>query len=241
MTVVRFMSWKSTRVARQSMGTKDRLVPSVLTLPPSLKVFILDVFFSVFGPLTGSTSLLPLLLLPLLWKCVVRSVRIDEARIKVQLAWVWLLSLSPTSLLIVYKFLGLSVPQFHYISQRDSIAKWWHCWKMPNLRQYMQNLQEKHWYTICIWCVFGYCYGMNVWDLGEKGHEQASRVWLFSNLLKAKVCQDWKKKPQIWDIVIIVHTRGKKFISPRFRLIAPERKHFHCVVMIRNTCEPHPT
>lgn len=39
--------------------------------------------FSFFGPLTGSTSLLPLL--PLLWKCVVRSVRIEEARTKEQL------------------------------------------------------------------------------------------------------------------------------------------------------------
>lgn len=104
MTVVWFMSWQSTRVDRQSMGTKDRLVSSVLTLPPSLKVFILDVFFSFFGPLIGSTSLLPLL--PLLWKCVVRSVRIEEARTKEQLVWVWLLSLSPTSLLIVYSSLG---------------------------------------------------------------------------------------------------------------------------------------
>lgn len=83
MTVVWFMSWESTGVDRQIMGTKDRLVSSVLTLPPSLKVFILDVFFSFFGPLTGSTSLLPLL--PLLWKCVVRSVRIEEARTKEQL------------------------------------------------------------------------------------------------------------------------------------------------------------
>ena len=86
MTVVWFMSWESTRVERQSVGTKDRLVSSVLTLPPSLKVFILDVFVSFFEPLTGFTSLLPLLFLPLLWKCVVRSVCIDEARIKVQLA-----------------------------------------------------------------------------------------------------------------------------------------------------------
>lgn len=85
MTVVWFVSWESTRVEGQSVGTKDRLESSVLTLPPSLKVFILDVFFSFFEPLTGSTSLLPLLFLPLLWKWVVRSVRIDEARIKVQL------------------------------------------------------------------------------------------------------------------------------------------------------------
>lgn len=35
--------------------------------------------------------------------------------------------------------------------------------------------------------------------------------------------------------------RGKTFLFPRFCLIAPERKHLHCVVMIGNTCEPHPT
>lgn len=70
-----------------------------------------------------------------------------------------------------------------------------------------------------------------------------SELGSFPNLLEAKLCQDQKekKKFEIWDIVIIVHTGGKKFIFPRFRLIAPERKHFHCAVMIGNTCGPHPT
>lgn len=35
---------------------------------------------------------------------------------------------------------------------------------------------------------------MNVWDLGEKGHKQVIRVWIFSNLFQAKVCQDWGEK-----------------------------------------------
>lgn len=67
-----------------------------------------------------------------------------------------------------------------------------------------------------------------------------SELGSLPNLLEAKLCQDWGEKFQIWDIVI-VHTEEKKFIFPRFCLIAPERKHFHCVVMIGNTCEPHPT
>lgn len=44
-----------------------------------------------------------------------------------------------------------------------------------------------------------------------------------------------------FGILLLYIKKGKKFIFPRFCLIAPERKHFHCVVMIGNTCGPHPT
>lgn len=84
---------------------------------------------------------------------------------------------------------------------------------------------------------------MNALVLGEKGYAQAIRAWKFSKSSGSQTMPrlERKKKFEIWDIVIIVHTGGKKFIFPRFRLIAPERKHFHCAVMIGNTCGPHPT
>lgn len=65
----------------------------------------------------------------------------------------------------------------------------------------------------------------------------------FPDLLEAKLCQDRGGKSFKFGILLLYIQGGnkKKFIFPRFRLIAPERKHFHCVVMIGNTCEPHPT
>lgn len=90
---------------------------------------------------------------------------------------------------------------------------------------------------ICAWLLLWNEY-LRPWRKeSQTGHQSMD---LFQSIQSQSVSR-LKKRPQIWDIVIIVHKRGKKFIFPRFCLIAPERKHFHCVVMIRNTCEPHPT
>lgn len=97
---------------------------------------------------------------------------------------------------------------------------------------------------ICViyMCAY-YCYEMNALVLGEGGHAQAIRAWKFSRSSGSQTLPRSGGKVSNLGYCYCTYKGGikKKFIFPRFRLIAPERKHFHCVVMIGNTCEPHPT
>lgn len=72
----------STRVERQRRGYKRQTSVYSADTTPFLKVYLLDVYFSFFVPLIRSTSLL--LFLP--WRCVVRSMHVDKARTRIQLA-----------------------------------------------------------------------------------------------------------------------------------------------------------
>lgn len=84
---------------------------------------------------------------------------------------------------------------------------------------------------------------MNALVLGEKGRAQAVRAWKFSKSLGSQIVPrtgEKKKCFKFWILLLLYIQGEKKFIFPRFCLIALERKHFHCVVMIENTCEPHP-
>lgn len=97
---------------------------------------------------------------------------------------------------------------------------------------------------ICIIQMFAYyCYEMNALVLGEEGHAQAIRAWKISRSFGSQTLPRSGGKSFKFGILLLYIQGGnkKKFIFPRFCLIAPERKHFHCVVMIGNTCEPHPT
>lgn len=76
----------------------------------------------------------------------------------------------------------------------------------------------------------------------RKGHARAIRAWTFSKSFGSQTVPRLRgEKGFKFGILLLLYIQGgKKFIFPRFRLIALERKHFHCVVMIANTCEPHP-
>ena len=101
-------------------------------------------------------------------------------------------------------------------------------------------LRTEH--MICIIYMFAYYYyEMNALVLGEKGHAQTIRAWKFTKSFGSQTVPRLEGKVSNLGYCYCTYRRKKKFIFPRFCLIAPERKHFHCVVMIGNTCEPHPT
>lgn len=95
-----------------------------------------------------------------------------------------------------------------------------------------------HHIHVCLLLLRNECHGP--WRRGScTGHQSLEVFQIFWKPNSAKIGEKSFKFGRL-----LLYIRGgnkKKFIFPRFRLIAPERKHFHCVAMIGNTCEPHPT